>query len=287
MLLFILFYILTCHISLASARADLTKDDFCFVACQQILRGVRFNGTNPTTGDPWPLCGNELEYKSLYLCNHLFCTDEERERGIEGVNKDCRNFSNATVLPYEIIERFTDEAIEKLNHLEAEDMSRMNPRTYNEVLVPSTKLYGLAWGTLVRIYIYLVSSLLTSFQGCCIFRGEDSYHIWLRYVLFLGYSYYHRIVYSLITILTTFYESKKTMASSTKRPLLRKFSCNESILSLHVVKKIHHRTSNLRFHSCTSKRVEYNTNTDSKSHDHSFHNNEHPSLLNQLSCFRE
>lgn len=156
----LLFYILTCYISLASARADLTRKEFCFVACQQILRGVRFNGTNPKTGDLWPPCGNELEYSSLYLCSRLFCTDEERQRGIESANEDCRINSNATALPYEIVGRFTDEGIEKLHHLEAGEMSRMGPRTYNEVIVPSDKLYGLAWGTLVSFHIYFASTVL-------------------------------------------------------------------------------------------------------------------------------
>lgn len=180
----LLIYLFLCSISLASARADLKEDDFCFVACQQILHGVRFNGTNPKTGDPWSPCGNELEYASLYLCNKLFCADEERERGVEGVNEGCRRFSNATVPPYSIIAGFTEEGIEKLHHLEVGELSRMAPRTYNEVLVPSEKLYGLAWGTLVSIHlscVYLANFVLRMLHFS---REEFMSHMVLLCIIF-------------------------------------------------------------------------------------------------------
>ncbi|CAG8953908.1 hypothetical protein HYFRA_00010869 [Hymenoscyphus fraxineus] len=169
----LLIFILIHYITLVSARASLQQDEYCFVACQQILRSVRFNNTAPKTGQPWPACGNELEFTSLYLCNKLYCTDDERKRGIDGLNEKCRRFYNSTAPPYSLIDGFTGDEILELHHLEVGELNREAPSIYNEVLVPSKKLYGLAWDTLDAAYFELDIHVIYGFA---------MYYFWMAVV---------------------------------------------------------------------------------------------------------
>ncbi|KAL3418133.1 ferric-chelate reductase [Phlyctema vagabunda] len=122
--------------------------EFCFGACQQILRSVHFNETNPGINKP---CRNEFEIPSLYICAKLHCNPDQRERSLVGLNKTCLR-RNATLPSFSIIDKYTDDDISKLRRLQSGDTSRPDPLDLSEVVVPSEKLYELAYDTLDAAY---------------------------------------------------------------------------------------------------------------------------------------
>ncbi|RDL40881.1 uncharacterized protein BP5553_00860 [Venustampulla echinocandica] len=146
MILFLV--LLTISGSLVSAQFE--PPDFCFSACRQVSRAVQFNTTNPETGKPWvsDACHNELRLSSLYLCARIFCTQEERARGTAGFNQTCLTFSNTTLPPYSLIEDYTDDDIGRLYHVQPEDVFGTTPTILNKIVVPSEKIFQLAFNTL-------------------------------------------------------------------------------------------------------------------------------------------
>lgn len=139
--------------------AQFEPPDFCYSACQQFSRAVQFNTTNPETGKLWvnDACRNELRIASLYLCARVSCTEEERVRGANFFNQTCLTFSNTTIPPYSLVEGYTDKDIGRLYRVQPEDVFTSTPSILNEVVVPSEKLFQLAFNTLVLFQLLIES----------------------------------------------------------------------------------------------------------------------------------
>lgn len=145
---FLLLLLLTSWGSSVCALRD--PELFCFGSCQQSLAYVQFNATNPETGSPWGACRNELEISTLFLCIKVYCTADERAAAFASHNRTCQARWNATLPPYSIIEHYSDDDILKLHHLEPEEATGATDSVVNEVMIPSERLYQLAYDTLVR-----------------------------------------------------------------------------------------------------------------------------------------
>ncbi len=140
-------------LSWASSRAWARPgpEEFCFAACQLLLRPVRFDAAGaPKAAKALESCSNELELTSLYLCTRLFCSDAERAGGLEGLEELCRG-RNLTIPSYDSVAgRYSDADIGRLYHLRPVEVRWSAETVLSEVAVPLKETFQLAWDTLVK-----------------------------------------------------------------------------------------------------------------------------------------
>jgi hypothetical protein len=152
----LLLFVLLIALSHRAVCAPFAPEKFCFASCQQILRSIQFEPAEVQPGElcsGWRCeCENRLLITSLYLCNKLYCSPDERDRGIAELDQTCRTYANVTLPPYSIVEGYTDEEIKLLRHLQTEDIFEIVPPVLTEVVVPSERVFLLARDTLVAAY---------------------------------------------------------------------------------------------------------------------------------------
>ncbi|KAH8602445.1 ferric reductase like transmembrane component-domain-containing protein [Bisporella sp. PMI_857] len=136
-------------ISLTFARTT-PPDSFCFGASQQIIRTVKFSVSDPNQGWIAQSCSNELAIESLYLTLKLHCTEDEQNRGLVTLNQTCSNQADTPLPPFSLIDKYTDEDISRLHHLEPQELQ--SGVAFNEVIIPSERLFMLAFKTLDAAY---------------------------------------------------------------------------------------------------------------------------------------
>jgi len=124
-------------------------DEFCYRACEIVIGTAQFHSINHDADWRKESCTNELKLTSGFLCLRIFCTPEEIVDRLLEFNETCRHV-DSPLPPYSIINGYTDEDIDHLHHLTPEEISETPAITFNEVVVPSKQLYGLAYRTLVR-----------------------------------------------------------------------------------------------------------------------------------------
>lgn len=129
--------------------AETSPSEFCSGACQLLSRSVTFTADVPSSGD-WlkDTCSNELEIYSVYLCLRVYCNLKEREEAISDLSERC--LIREVIIPaYSNVENYTENDIQKLYHVQYDDILKEVPIILDEVAVPSGSLYQLAWRTLV------------------------------------------------------------------------------------------------------------------------------------------
>lgn len=95
-------------------------------------------------------CSNENHITSLYLCLSVYCTPEDKERGVKEKEEWCERWGNETLPSYdEIVGGYSEEDIEGLHHLETSDIFTDDKVVLDDVAIPSNKLFHLGYDTLV------------------------------------------------------------------------------------------------------------------------------------------
>ena len=136
------------------ATAQYPPEQFCFRSCELALQSVRYNATNPRTGQTCSpkTCGcvNELATTSLYLCTLLNCSEKERIEGIHSFNEACLWRANVTATPFSIVDGYSEEDVKGLRRLGREIGYPNTGHLVSEVVLPSNVYFQLCWHTLVR-----------------------------------------------------------------------------------------------------------------------------------------
>lgn len=118
----------------------------CLSACQLWLSLVNFAGTPVETPFLEKQCEGGLRAASLYLCAELHCPDEDAVGGLQGLNESCQEV-NATLPPLDIVAEYTEEDWGRVKRADAVDPDGVD--YYDEPILPSEALFGLARDTLV------------------------------------------------------------------------------------------------------------------------------------------
>ncbi|KAK0111110.1 hypothetical protein ONS95_001487 [Cadophora gregata] len=177
-----LYILLTCLSTYARGRPT-DPSEFCLGGCELALSIFKFNESSSSPADLSTLrakagCDNEFQIPSLYLCLSLFCTEDERIVGLNGMNETCRSRSNVTLPPFSIVDRYSDEDIERLRHLQVEEIPNGADFVFNEIAVPSIQVFKLAFDTLDAVYFEL---RIHNTYGCAM------YYFW-AIVIIIGLS---------------------------------------------------------------------------------------------------
>lgn len=142
---------------LCFAAADELKDDeICTSSCQRAIRSLEFTGTDPDADYYTSQCTNDLRVKSFFVCSRKYCPPSDINPGLEYFNQTCETYGSVSLLPYNIIENFTDADIDNFRRIELADAKSSNP--IDEVVLPSQELFDMAFMTLVRLHGLLVLS---------------------------------------------------------------------------------------------------------------------------------
>lgn len=125
-------------------------DEFCSRACERIIGTAQFRAIDKDASWSQDLCTNDLRIASGFLCLRIFCTQNESIERLDEFNKTCQGV-NSPLPPYSIIDSYTDRDINNLHHLTPEEISETPAIVFNEIVVPTKELYGLAYKTLVSL----------------------------------------------------------------------------------------------------------------------------------------
>lgn len=132
---------------LPTALADgLWSGGPCLSACQLCLSLVNFGSTPPSTPFLEKQCEGGLRAASLYLCSEVHCPGEDTVEGLRPLNESCGRI-NSTLPPLDILGEFTEEEREGVRRIEG--VSEDGGDVYNEAVIPSEELIGLAVDTMV------------------------------------------------------------------------------------------------------------------------------------------
>ncbi|PVH69696.1 ferric reductase like transmembrane component [Cadophora sp. DSE1049] len=177
-----LYILLTCLSSIAWGRPT-NPSEFCFGGCELALGIFKFNDSSSSPADASALrakngCDNEFQVPSLYLCLKIFCTVDERVRGLSNMNETCQRRSNITIPPFSIVDGYSDEDIDGLRHLQPEEIPKGREFVLNEVAVPSKQVFKLAFDTLDAAYF---ETRIHNVYGCAM------YYFW-AIVIIIGLS---------------------------------------------------------------------------------------------------
>ncbi|KAH9204244.1 ferric reductase like transmembrane component-domain-containing protein [Leptodontidium sp. 2 PMI_412] len=129
--------------------------DFCFGGCELALGIFTFNSTTPDhdhRSRAQKACDNTFQIPSLYLCLRIYCTENERLRGLDAKNETCRREAGVSLPPWEIVDQYGEEDVNRLRHLMEEDIEGGREGSLSEVVVLSRGLFRLAFDTLDAVF---------------------------------------------------------------------------------------------------------------------------------------
>ncbi|KAG9241381.1 hypothetical protein BJ878DRAFT_578288 [Calycina marina] len=180
------FCILLSWLTLVFARIS-GSGQFCLWACQQVLRRVSFNTTTLETG--WRReCTDELTITLLYLSLGVHFTSEECVNGLQSFNKTCQNVK-APLPPFSLVDNYRRES-RAFAPSHPNDHSNASLYSCNELVIPSSELFGLTFKTLdVANYEHDIR----------IFYGNCTYYFWIVSI---------RLMSRLCRFLATFVQGK-------------------------------------------------------------------------------
>ena len=120
--------------------------EWCFGGCETAINYAKFNDTG-SGSKKIRSCESRLRATSLYLCFEEYCTNDGRDAWLENANEACRIKSNATMPPFNIVDRYSPDERNNIRRLSAEE-ALLWP-TLNEVVIPDENLFERAFTTLV------------------------------------------------------------------------------------------------------------------------------------------
>ncbi|KND87213.1 Ferric reductase transmembrane component 5 [Tolypocladium ophioglossoides CBS 100239] len=116
---------------------------FCAESCQNCLRSVRFNDSDPTASDLVHSCRSRLALSSTYLCLDLNCGAQSGHQALREHNATCQRTLGVSIPPLSIIANFTSDDISRIRRISKND-SFGPEQPLCEAVVPSSEFF-IAW----------------------------------------------------------------------------------------------------------------------------------------------
>lgn len=129
--------------------------EFCFRSCQTVIGAAQFHTNTPEVDWIQESCTNDLRISSAFLCFKIFCNPKEILDGLANFNETCR-LVDSPLPSYSLIDRYTDDDINRLHHLAPEEVIENPTIFFKETVVISKDLYKLAFKTLVRLFVHVI-----------------------------------------------------------------------------------------------------------------------------------
>lgn len=120
----------------------------CVYACQASFSAVTF-GTQIESDDYYQrFCQDTLLFQSTYLCSHQRCSRQQIDDGLDYLQSECHH-ANIIIPTFDsVIANFSEEAVKAIPIITHDDVFE---DAVNNTLLPTTKLYELAYRTWVSM----------------------------------------------------------------------------------------------------------------------------------------
>ncbi|OAF99372.1 ferric-chelate reductase [Paraphaeosphaeria sporulosa] len=118
---------------------------WCFGGCETVVNYATFNDTSPGSKKARS-CEGILRATSLYLCIDEYCAESGRKAWLQDANETCIERVNATLPPYEIIDRFGPQERSGFKRLSADEAFTWP--TLDEIVIPDEEFFERAFTTL-------------------------------------------------------------------------------------------------------------------------------------------
>lgn len=129
-----------------AARTAPREGKWCLDGCELVINYAKFNDTGAGS-KKIQSCESTIRATSLYLCIDEYCGSSGLLDWLQSANATCHEKSNATLPPYNIIDRYGPNDRAGFKRLGADEA--LTFPMLDEVIIPEERLFARAFDTVV------------------------------------------------------------------------------------------------------------------------------------------